>query len=82
MYDREMETRRQNLLVEYVDGSRQWIKNTTQKEACSIKGFKRVCASSEANLNVGTFRWKVGDKSQFVLVRLPPYGVNEQELAG
>jgi hypothetical protein len=72
---------KQNLLIEYVDGSRQWIKNSTQDEVCAVKGFRRICATSDPKFDVYTFRWRTGE-SQFEIVKLPPYGVIEQERAG
>jgi hypothetical protein len=62
-------TAKNHILVEYIDGTFQWIKNVCEKEVSKNKKVKRICSCSYGNIEVNTRRWKIG-KSQFDLVLL------------
>jgi hypothetical protein len=52
-----------HLLVEYNDGSRQWIKNACESEIKNNKNIKRICSYCNSRYEVDTRRWKIGSKS-------------------
>jgi len=52
--------RRHNILVEYEDGSLQWIRNTTEAEVESLPGFKRARSFCNVNFVVPEDRYMVG----------------------
>lgn len=58
-----METKH-NILVEYSDGSFQWLKNTTSREAMDKPGVKHLRSYCDTRFDVDTKRWRTG-KSQF-----------------
>ena len=58
-YNESME-RLQNILVEYEDGSLQWIKGTTEKEVMALSGFRRIRSFCNTNFRVPTERYRVG----------------------
>jgi hypothetical protein len=58
------EKKRYHILVEYNDGSFQWIKDSTEKEAAERAEVKIIRSYCNTNFNVDARRWKTG-RSQF-----------------
>lgn len=56
--------RKYHILVEYSDGSFQWIRNSTEQEVAKKPGVKRIRSYCNVNFAVDTKRWKTG-KTQF-----------------
>lgn len=56
--------RRQHILIQYTDGSYQWIRNTSETEVSKIKNFKRIVSFCNDNFYVDTKKWRIG-RSQF-----------------
>jgi hypothetical protein len=54
----------QHILIEYKDGSRQWIENACEKNVVKTNNFKRIVSFCNSNFKVCTKRWTTG-KTQF-----------------
>lgn len=65
-----------SLLVEYKDGSFQWIKNTSEEEAKKNPEIIRVKSTSYGNIQMQSRRWKTG-KTQFDVVFFGDYSSGE-----
>ena len=55
--------RRCHLLVEYEDGSLQWLENALESEAVALPGVARVKAYCNSNFRVPRERWRTGRSS-------------------
>lgn len=56
--------KKQSLLVEYKDGSFQWIKNASEEEALKNPNVVRIKSHSYGSVEIESRRWKLG-KTQF-----------------
>lgn len=54
-----------HILVEYKDGSFQWFENTSEKDVCRVKGFKRIKSFTNGKFYFSKKRWKESSESQF-----------------
>jgi hypothetical protein len=59
-----------HLLVEFQDGSLQWIKNTSEAEVIRVKQFKRIKSESFGEFYFTKKRWKESKESQLKIVVL------------
>lgn len=62
-----------HLLVEFQDGSFQWIKNTSENDVKKIPGFKRIKSEANGNFHFTTRRWRESSESQFEVSYLDLY---------
>jgi len=53
--------RRHNILVEYEDGSLQWLRNALENEAIRVPGVVRVKACCNSESRVPLDRWRTGE---------------------
>jgi hypothetical protein len=53
--------RRHNILVEYEDGSLQWLQNALENEAARLPGVVRVKAQCNSEFRVPLDRWRTGE---------------------
>lgn len=58
---------KQHILVEYDDGSFQWIKESSEEELLKKPEIKRIKSYCNANFEVNTKRFRIG-KSQFEMI--------------
>jgi hypothetical protein len=61
---------KKHILIECRDGSRQWIKNTSEKDVTKIKDFRKIVSYSEGHFYFTTKRWRESKESQFKITYL------------
>ncbi len=54
-----------HILVEFKDGSFQWIENASENDVCKIKDFKRIRSLTNGKFYFSKKRWKESSESQF-----------------
>jgi hypothetical protein len=53
--------RRCNILVEYKDGSFQWIRDALESDVCKMPDVARIKSYCNSEFRVGTERWRTGE---------------------